>query len=120
MLPLLDVPIYGRIVTMDLYRPVGEQQDLLFISTEKYKFCVLGYDAKTGEIVTRANGDIQDRIGRPADIGQIGIIDPDCRVIGLHLYDGLFKVIPMENGQLKEAYNLRFGNTSSANRVLSA
>lgn len=23
---------------------------------------------------------------------QIGIIDPDCRVIGLHLYDGLFKV----------------------------
>lgn len=91
MLPLLDVPIYGRIVTMELYRPVGEQQDLLFLSTEKYKFCVLGYDAKTGEIVTRANGDIQDRIGRPADIGQIGIIDPDCRVIGLHLYDGLFK-----------------------------
>ena len=23
---------------------------------------------------------------------QIGIIDPDCRLIGLHLYDGLFKV----------------------------
>ena len=25
-------------------------------------------------------------------IFQIGIIDPDCRLIGLHLYDGLFKV----------------------------
>ena len=23
---------------------------------------------------------------------QIGIIDPDCRLIGLHLYDGLVKV----------------------------
>lgn len=23
---------------------------------------------------------------------QIGIVDPDCRLIGLHLYDGLFKV----------------------------
>ncbi|KAK6154837.1 hypothetical protein DH2020_009085 [Rehmannia glutinosa] len=36
-------------------------------------------------------GDVSDRIGRPTDNGQIGIIDPDCRLIGLHLYDGLFK-----------------------------
>ena len=28
-------------------------------------------------------------------IMQIGIIDPDCRLIGLHLYDGLFKVSPV-------------------------
>lgn len=27
---------------------------------------------------------------------QIGIIDPDCRLIGLHLYDGLFKVCGVE------------------------
>ncbi|RZC26215.1 DNA damage-binding protein 1a, partial [Glycine soja] len=39
---------------------------------------------------------------------QIDIIDPDCRLIGLHLYDGLFKVIPFDNkGQLKEAFNIR-------------
>ncbi|CAK7350159.1 unnamed protein product [Dovyalis caffra] len=53
-------------------------------------------------------GDVSDRIGRPTDNGQIGIIDPDCRLIGLHLYDGLFKVIPFDNkGQLKEAFNIR-------------
>lgn len=45
-----------------------------------------------GELVTRANGDIQDQVGRPCDNGQIGIVDPACRMIGLHLYDGLFKV----------------------------
>jgi hypothetical protein len=28
-------------------------------------------------------------------IMQIGIVDPDCRIIGLHLYDGLFKVSPL-------------------------
>ncbi|KAE9461432.1 hypothetical protein C3L33_06662, partial [Rhododendron williamsianum] len=56
----------------------------------------------------RAMGDVSDRIGRPTDNGQIGIIDPDCRLIGLHLYDGLFKVIPFDNkGQLKEAFNIR-------------
>ncbi|KAI5604930.1 hypothetical protein BDE02_01G318600 [Populus trichocarpa] len=106
--PMLDVPIYGRIATLELFRPHGEAQDFLFIATERYKFCVLQWDAETSELITRAMGDVSDRIGRPTDNGQIGIIDPDCRLIGLHLYDGLFKVIPFDNkGQLKEAFNIR-------------
>lgn len=105
---LLDVPIYGRIATLELFRPPGERQQLLFLSTERYKFAVLGYDTKTGELVTKAGGDIHDRIGRPTDNGQIGIIDPDCRLIGLHLYDGLFKVIPVDpQGKLNDAFNIR-------------
>ncbi|CDY70585.1 BnaAnng34270D, partial [Brassica napus] len=106
--PMLDVPIYGRIATLELFRPHGETQDFLFIVTERHKFCVLQWDAESSELVTRAMGDVSDRIGRPTDNGQIGIIDPDCRLIGLHLYDGLFKVIPFDNkGQLKEAFNIR-------------
>ncbi|GAV76408.1 CPSF_A domain-containing protein/MMS1_N domain-containing protein [Cephalotus follicularis] len=106
--PMLDVPIYGRIATLELFRPHGEAQDFLFIATERYKFCVLQWDASSSELITRAMGDVSDRIGRPTDNGQIGIIDPDCRLIGLHLYDGLFKVIPFDNkGQLKEAFNIR-------------
>ncbi|MBA0586883.1 hypothetical protein Gorai_017600 [Gossypium raimondii] len=105
---MLDVPIYGRIATLELFRPHGEAQDFLFIATERYKFCVLQWDSETSELITRAMGDVSDRIGRPTDNGQIGIIDPDCRLIGLHLYDGLFKVIPFDNkGQLKEAFNIR-------------
>jgi hypothetical protein len=42
--------------------------------------------------VTRANGDASDRVGRQVEAGQRGIVDPQCRLIGLHLYDGLFKV----------------------------
>ncbi|KAL0321393.1 UNVERIFIED_CONTAM: DNA damage-binding protein 1 [Sesamum radiatum] len=90
------------------FPPHGETQDLLFVATERYKFCVLQWDAEAAEVITRAMGDVSDRIGRPTDNGQIGIIDPDCRLIGLHLYDGLFKVIPFDNkGQLKEAFNIR-------------
>jgi len=50
----------------------------------------------------------QDRIGRPSETGIIGIIDPQVRVIGLRLYDGLFKVIPLDkdNRELK-AFNIR-------------
>jgi len=45
-----------------------------------------------GELKTRANGDASDRVGRPCDAGQLGIIDPECRMIILHLYDGQLKV----------------------------
>jgi hypothetical protein len=39
---------------------------------------------------------------------QLGVIDPKCRMIGLHLYDGAFKVIPMDaKGTLREAFNIR-------------
>ncbi|KAK9791627.1 hypothetical protein WJX73_005132 [Symbiochloris irregularis] len=108
---ILDVPIYGRVACMELFRPpVGNKpgKDLLFILTERHKFCVLEYDSNTGELVTKANGDASDRVGRPVDDGQIGIIDPSQRMIGLHMYEGLFKVIPIDDrGQLHEAFNVR-------------
>ncbi|ONK57039.1 uncharacterized protein A4U43_C10F15940 [Asparagus officinalis] len=113
--PMLDVPIYGRIATLELFRPHGEQQDFLFIATERYKFCVLQWDAEASELITRAMGDVSDRIGRPTDNGQLVFQEvlfcmscAQLLLIGLHLYDGLFKVIPFDNkGQLKEAFNIR-------------
>ncbi|KAK3268005.1 DNA damage-binding protein 1 [Cymbomonas tetramitiformis] len=130
-----------------------------------------------GTLVTKATGDLQERVGRPNDSGQpgsfaavsplpeaatrcvarsrapslldapsvwqpvaaalalgtgccdrhlkapcldkllignvgtikIGIIDPKIRLIGMHLYDGHFKVLPFDSkgDLLKEAYNIR-------------
>ena len=59
--------------------------------------------------MTEAKGDVMDRIGRPADAGQIAVIEPESRLIGLHLYDGLFKVIPAQaSGALQnESFNIR-------------
>jgi hypothetical protein len=44
----LDVPIYGRISVLKVFRPKGANLDLLFLLTERYKFCVLSYDNATG------------------------------------------------------------------------
>ncbi|RXM30031.1 DNA damage-binding protein 1 [Acipenser ruthenus] len=88
----------------------GESKDLLFILTTKYNACILEYKqcGDSIDILTRAHGNVQDRIGRPSETGIIGIIDPECRMIGLRLYDGLFKVIPLDrdNKELK-AFNIR-------------
>ncbi|KAJ1622354.1 hypothetical protein T492DRAFT_326446 [Pavlovales sp. CCMP2436] len=92
---VLDVPIFGRVATLQLWKPAGEKCELLFLTTERYQFCVLAFDPSTHELVTRANGDLHDRVGRPVEFGQIAIIDASCRLIGLRLYDGLLKLIPV-------------------------
>ncbi|KAG0427923.1 hypothetical protein HPB47_025067, partial [Ixodes persulcatus] len=90
----------------------GEKKDLLFFLTAKYNAAILEciQDGGDGgvEIITKAHGNIADSFSRPSETGNIGIIDPECRVIGLRLYDGLFKVIPLDrdNRELK-AFNIR-------------
>ncbi|XP_065647466.1 DNA damage-binding protein 1 isoform X2 [Hydra vulgaris] len=107
--PKFDLNVYGRVAVMQLFRPQNENQDLLFILTERYRTAILAYKAETGDIITKAYGDVQDKIGRPSDTGMIGIIDPQCRMIALHIYDGLLKVIPLDLGSNMElkAFNIR-------------
>lgn len=108
--PIKEINIYGRITVLKLFRPANEQKDLLFFLTCKHNAAVLECikDDENIEIVTKAQGNVADQISRPSETGSIGIIDPQCRMIGLRMYDGLFKVIPLEktNKELK-AFNIR-------------
>lgn len=58
------------------------------------------------EIITKAHGNVADRIGKPSDTGILAVIDPKGRVIGLRLYDGLLKIIPLDkdNSELKVSF----------------
>ena len=48
------------------------------------------------EIITKAHGNVSDRVGKPAETGILAVIDPKSRVIGMRLYEGLFKIIPLD------------------------
>jgi len=63
--PVLDTTIYGRIATMEMFRTVGAEKDYLCITTERWKFCVLEYDSASGELITKAMGDVQVDIPHP-------------------------------------------------------
>ena len=106
---LHDVPLYCRVATMELWKPGNRATEQIFISTERYQFCILSYDAQRKEIVTEAKGDVADRIGRASEVGQICVMEPNMKLIGLHLYDGLFKVIPAGAGGslMTESFNIR-------------
>ena len=89
----------------------GDDKDLVFLVTSRYNAMIL--ECQGGgdnlEIVTLAHGNVGDRIGKPCETGIIGVIDPEARVIGLKLYEGLFKIIPIDkdNAELR-AYNIRY------------
>ncbi|RWS30639.1 DNA damage-binding protein 1-like protein [Leptotrombidium deliense] len=108
--PIKEVAIYGRISIVKLFRPQGEKKDLLFLLTYRQNAAILecNREGDNFEIVTKAHGDVSDQISRPSETGSIAIIDSHCKLIGLRLYDGLFKVIPLdkENKELK-AFNIR-------------
>ena len=75
-----------------------EQKDLIFILTHRYNAMILEckYNNDEIEIVTRAHGNVADRVGKPAETGILAVIDPKARVIGMRLYEGLFKIIPLD------------------------
>ncbi|CAH2227867.1 jg26038, partial [Pararge aegeria aegeria] len=76
-----------------------EKKDLVFILTARYNAMILEWRMGTNgelEVVTRAHGNVADRIGKPSENGILAVIDPQARVIGLRLYDGLFKIIPLD------------------------
>lgn len=103
--PVKEISLYGKVAVMKLFRPQHEKKDLLFVVTMRYNAMILECinNGDNLEIHTKAHGNVSDRIGKPSDTGIIAIIDPKARVIGLRLYDGLFKIIPLdkENTELK-------------------
>lgn len=108
--PVKQFTINGHVEVMKFFRPPGMDRDRLFIVTARYNAIILEAEGSGSslEIVTKAHGNVSDRIGKKAETGTRAIIDPEARVIGLRIYDALFKVIPLEKDQSElKAYNIR-------------
>ena len=58
-----------------------------------------------GQLITLANGDVQDKVGRPCDDGHHGVIDPECRMIALLMYDAMMKVLSAEAASAMQLLN---------------
>jgi len=88
---LLDTPIYGRIASLNLFKPREEEHDVLFLLTERCMAFIFEWDSQASQLVIRYEADYTTNITQPVYNKQIGIINPYCTVIGLHLKVGHFK-----------------------------
>eukprot|EP01031_Cornospumella_fuschlensis_P039254 gene39254-47773_t len=110
----LEIPLFGRVKGLEVYRPLSYEKDTIFVMVEHKQVCLLEFDAQSKQVITRAHSNVQDRIGKDADLGQKSLIDPDGRMVALRIYNGSLKLIPMDGISFREAFNI----TIEENRVV--
>ncbi|CAG8590178.1 17871_t:CDS:10, partial [Racocetra fulgida] len=71
-----DVPVYGRIAAMQVYRPRGRDTDLLFVATEQQQYFVISYDEKQHQLITETKGNMELRVGQVSHTGMMSALDP--------------------------------------------
>ncbi|KAI8896806.1 CPSF A subunit region-domain-containing protein [Globomyces pollinis-pini] len=92
---IMTCPVNGRITNLMACKLNQRNTQSLLLTTEKNQLSILSWSSSSNCIVTDATGDISDIGCRPADCGQLVAIDWQSRLIGLHLTQGLLKIIPM-------------------------
>lgn len=103
-----SISLNGRIQDVCAFRLPSMNTDLIFVLTERKLFTILAYDSTKQIVVTRATGNLACRVGRDLEHGQRAFVEPQNRMIGMHLYDGHLKILPIQpNGAFSEAFDLR-------------
>ncbi|KAK6495462.1 hypothetical protein TWF481_003479 [Arthrobotrys musiformis] len=89
--------VYGRVTALLSLHPQQSTLDHLFIGTDRYEYFTVSWDPSTGTIRNeRKAHDVTDRFQRPAQGGHLYLADPEGRLLGLYLYEGIFTAIPIK------------------------
>lgn len=94
---VFSCPINGRITSLVPLTLSYHETALLFLTTDKYQYAVIGY-SDPGGIQTFASGSLRDDwavLGSLSECGPLVTVDPHMRCIVLHLFDGLVSVFPI-------------------------
>ena len=135
------VPIHGRIVSLHAI-PWHNQRSLIFVATERWQYAVLGYDEETPKkyspypLVTHASGSLSANnltqsvgapdaaasgtaegandgpplLGREAETGPIVAVHDRCIV--LHIFEGIFTVLPINQAYPTNRAAYKTGGTN--------
>ena len=107
LVPITTVPFYGSVISINAFKSSSSaKEDSLFVLTERKHYCVLGWDQTTQNVVTRATGSLRDR-GRTLERPETSFVDPGNRMIGMLLFEGFIKVLPIEDNKLRETFDVR-------------
>ena len=88
--------VFGQITVLLTLRLEECPTDHLFIATERYDYFTVSWDHERRTVRNeRLARDLSDRFLRNADYGAKYISDPRSRMLGLHIYQGIFTIIPL-------------------------
>jgi DNA damage-binding protein 1 len=92
-------------------RPANSPTDHLFITTDNHDYFTVSWDPERDTIRNEVSAqDVADRFLRDALGGPKYLADPDGRMLGMNVYEGLFLAIPLlqaeRKGRKKSGKNL--------------
>ncbi|XLU92271.1 hypothetical protein S245_006623, partial [Arachis hypogaea] len=107
---IVDVPVHGRISALQLFQPSDGKGDSLFVLISRCQAYVFQWNPKISWPTIRWVEDclrVWSPPARARNNGQIGIIDPACRLVALSLYENVLQVIPLTKGRKRKSHFIR-------------
>jgi DNA damage-binding protein 1 len=101
---ITEFHLNGRVSLITPHRHESSLLDHLIILTEKYQLSEILFDPESGHWTTIVHGEVADKTGRPCNSGSLLLKDPGNRCLGLHLYQGLLKIIPMYQTSMRHDF----------------
>ncbi|KAJ1902714.1 DNA damage-binding protein 1a [Coemansia sp. IMI 209127] len=90
-----EYQLNGHISTLHFFQPADRLTGLLLVTSEKFQFATLSWDATEHCIATESTGEIVEITGRPSTEGKIVCVDPEARLIAMYAYQGIVHLFPM-------------------------
>ncbi|KAJ3361212.1 DNA damage-binding protein 1a [Allomyces javanicus] len=88
--------LFARVQVLHLVRPADRPTDLLFLCTDRFQYALLSWDPSRNVFKTEQAGSLEEKAGRKLDENPLSFVDPHARLLGLNLYQGSLKVVPLD------------------------
>ncbi|KNE69579.1 hypothetical protein AMAG_14136 [Allomyces macrogynus ATCC 38327] len=88
--------LFARVQVLHLVRPADRPTDLLFLCTDRFQYALLSWDPSRNAFKTEQAGSLEEKAGRKLDENPLSFVDPHARLLGLNLYQGSLKVVPLD------------------------
>ncbi|KAJ1873881.1 DNA damage-binding protein 1a [Coemansia sp. RSA 990] len=87
--------LYGKIASLHFIHPKDRLTGVILVTSEKYQFAVLSWNAADQRIVTESTGEFVEVTGRPSTESKLVAVDPWQRVIAVYAYQGIVHLLPL-------------------------
>ncbi|KAI9499864.1 mono-functional DNA-alkylating methyl methanesulfonate N-term-domain-containing protein [Coemansia spiralis] len=98
-----EYQLNGRIASLHFFHPSDRLTGLILVTSEKFQFAVISWDAAEHCVVTESTGEIFEVTGRPATEGKLVAVDSECRLIAIYAYQGIVHLFPMQGALNSQA-----------------
>ncbi|KAJ2382985.1 hypothetical protein H4S02_005500, partial [Coemansia sp. RSA 2611] len=89
----------GRIASVDFMHPADRLTGLVLVTSDKFQFAVLSWDATEQRLATESTGEFGEATGRPTTEAKLVAVDPLGRVAAVYAYQGIVHLLPMVSAQ---------------------